>query len=122
MVSPAIFGPGPPIIMITLLVAHRRLIPPWLLALLAAGATLAPWVWQLVESASPIAVNAGDMTFHTMATALEPRGTLVVLVVYFVALTALATLLSVSQQDEQREVRRAIQLQSWQLRQLVPRE
>jgi eukaryotic-like serine/threonine-protein kinase len=122
MVSPAIFGPGPPILMITLLVAHRRLIPPWLLASLAVAATLAPWVWQVVDHVAPIAASAGDLTIHTMATVLEPRATLIVLVAYFVALTALATLLSVSQQDEQREVRRAIQLQSWQLRQLVPRE
>jgi hypothetical protein len=41
--------------------------------------------------------------------------------VYLVALAVLATILSLSQHDEQREVRRRLQLQTWQLRQLVPR-
>ncbi len=43
------------------------------------------------------------------------------LVIYLAALAVMATLLSLSHHDEQREVRRKLQLQTWQLRQLVPR-
>ena len=121
MVSPAILGPGPPIIMITLLVAHRRLIAPWLLAPLTVLAVLAPWIWQFASGEVPVTAEGTNIVLHTAATSLDPFATVVGLVVYVVALAALATLLSLSQHDEQREVRRALQLQSWMLGQLVPR-
>jgi serine/threonine-protein kinase len=121
IVSPAIIGPGPAIIMITLLVAHRRLIPPWLLAGLTVLATLAPWAVQLAQGDAPVEVHGTVVSLHTAATNLHGTPTLVGLVVYLVALAVLATILSLSQHDEQREVRRRLQLQTWQLRQLVPR-
>jgi hypothetical protein len=117
MVSPVVIGPGPAIIMITLLAAHRLLIAPWLLAALTVLATLLPWILQRTG----VSVAGTDMILHTEATALDPFATIVGLVIYAVALAALATLLSLSQHDEQRAVRRMLQLQSWQLRQLVPR-
>jgi serine/threonine-protein kinase len=117
MVSPVVIGPGPAIIMITLLAAHRRLIPPWLLASLTVLAILAPWLVQQTT----VSVVGTDMILHTAATSLDPVATAVGLVIYLVALATLATLLSQSQHDEQREVRRALQLQSWLLRDLVPR-
>ena len=121
IVSPAIIGPGPAIIMITLLVAHRRLIAPWLLAGLTVLATLTPWIARLARGESPIDVDGTRLTLRTAATALEAVPTMIGLIVYLVSLAVLATVLSLSQHDEQREVRRMLQLQTWQLRQLVPR-
>jgi serine/threonine-protein kinase len=121
IVSPAVIGPGPAIIMITLLVAHRRLIAPWLLVVLTVLATLAPWLVQLAQGETPVEVSGTTMQIHTSATALHGTPTMIGLVIYLVALAAMATLLSTSQHDEQREVRRKLQLQTWQLRQLVPR-
>jgi hypothetical protein len=121
MVSPAVIGPGPPIIMITLLVAHRRLIAPWLLAPLAVLAVLGPWIWEFANGETPVTVEGTNIVLHTEATSLDPFATVVGLVVYVVSLALLATLLSLSQHDEQREQRRALQLQSWMLGQLVPR-
>ena len=121
MVSPAILGPGPPIIMITLLVAHRRLIAPWLLATLSVLSVLGPWIWQFANGETPVTVEGTNIVLHTAATSLDPFATVVGLVVYVISLALLATLLSLSQHDEQREVRRALRLQSWMLGQLVPR-
>lgn len=42
-------------------------------------------------------------------------------IIYIVALIYLAALLSRLQDDDRRKTRRAMQLQSWTLRQLVPR-
>ena len=120
IVSPAIIGPGPAIIMITLLVAHRRLIAPWLLAALTVVATLAPWAVMFARGEWPITVDGTHIVLQTAATALERVPTLAGMVIYLVALAALATVLSLSQHDEQREVRRMLQLQTWQLKQLVP--
>jgi serine/threonine-protein kinase len=121
IVSPAVIGPGPAIIMITLLVAHRRLIAPWLLAVLTVLATLAPWIVQLAQGETPVEASGTTMLVHTAATRLEGMPTMVGLVIYLAALAVMATLLSLSHHDEQREVRRKLQLQTWQLRQLVPR-
>ena len=120
IVSPAIIGPGPAIIMITLLVAHRRLIAPWLLAALTVTATLAPWAVMFARGGWPISVEGTHIVLQTAATALDRVPTLVGMTIYLVALAALATVLSLSQHDEQREVRRMLQLQTWQLKQLVP--
>jgi serine/threonine-protein kinase len=119
MIGPAILGPGPPIILITILVAYRRLIWPWLLAALAILAVITPWILDVVRGAEPVSVSGTDMIVHTSATALDPFATTVGLLVYFVSLAALATVLTVSQTNEQRDVRRTLQVQSWQLRNLV---
>jgi serine/threonine-protein kinase len=123
MVSPAVLGPGPPIIMITLLAAHRQLIARWFLVVLTVSAVLSPWIWQTIQTgAVPVSAAGTNIILHTEATALDPFATLVGLVAYIVSLSVLAVLLAASQHDEQRDVRRTLQLQSWQLRQLVPRE
>src|SRR5207248_10072513 len=93
MVSPAILGPGPPIIMITLLVAHRRLIKPWLLAGLTLVSVLAPWIWQFAQGMEPVSSTGTNIVLHTEATSLDPFATVIGLVVYSTALAALATLL-----------------------------
>jgi hypothetical protein len=58
---------------------------------------------------------------RTAATELDPNATIAGLFIYIVALIHLAALLGRLQDDDRRKVRRAMQLQSWQLRQLVPR-
>jgi serine/threonine-protein kinase len=122
MVSPIVIGPGPAIIMVTLMAAHRRLIPTWVLAILTVAATLAPWILEiagLTETRTDVSGNV--LMLRTAAEHLDRSATLAGLFMYIVALTHLAALLSRLQDDDRRRVRRAMQLQSWQLRQLVPR-
>ena len=122
MVSPIVIGPGPAVIMVTLLAAHRTLIKPWLLALLTTAATLAPWILEVAGVLPPSTTTVGnDITFHTAAGHLDQTATLVALAIYITAIVFLGGLLARLQDDERRRVRRAAQLQSWQLRQLVPR-
>jgi serine/threonine-protein kinase len=122
MVSPIVIGPGPGIVMVTLLAAHRRLIRPWLLALLTALATLAPWLLSLAGVLDPItSVSGSTLMIHTGALELDPSATMAGLFIYIVSLIHLAALLTRLQDDDRRKLHRATQLQSWQLRQLVPR-
>jgi hypothetical protein len=58
---------------------------------------------------------------RTSAAHLDASATLAGLFIYIVALIHLAALLSKLQEDDRRRARRAMQLQDWQLRQLVPR-
>jgi hypothetical protein len=122
MISPIVIGPGPAIIMVTLLAAHRRLIPTWVLALLTAIATLAPWLIELAGmSDQHMSVSGNVIMLSTAAERLDPAATLAGLLIYLVSLIHLAALLSRLQDDDRRKARRAMQLQAWQLRQLVPR-
>jgi serine/threonine-protein kinase len=123
MVSPFVIGPGPAIIMVTLLAPHRRLIPIWALALVTAIATLSPWLIELVGlvDGQRTAVSGNALVLKTAADHLDPAATLAGLFIYVVALIHLAALLSRLQDDDRRKARRAMQLQAWQLRQLVPR-
>ena len=122
MISPIVVGPGPAVIMVTLMAAHRKLIRPWLLALLTVAATLTPWFLELA-GVLPVrtTVRGAEIILHTEASALDPAGMLAALMIYVAALIHLAALLSRLQDDDRRQTRRAMQLQSWQLRQLVPR-
>ena len=122
MVSPIVIGPGPAVIMVSLLAAHRRLIPPWILALLTSVATLLPWLLELAGVFdSRMSVTGSSIVLETAATKLDPSATLAGLLIYIVALIHLAALIARLSDDDRRKVRRAMQLQSWQLRQLVPR-
>ncbi|HEY5950756.1 MAG TPA: serine/threonine-protein kinase [Kofleriaceae bacterium] len=122
MVSPIVIGPGPAIIMVSLMATHRKLIRPWLLALLTVLATVSPWILE-IANVLPVrtTVSGNTLLLQTAAGELDPNATLAGLFIYIVALIHLAALLSRLQDDDRRKVRRAMQLQSWQLRQLVPR-
>ncbi len=122
MVSPIVIGPGPAVIMVTLMATHRRLIRPWLLAILTVLSTLSPWLLELTGFLPQRTYVSGNtLLLQTAAGELDPQATLAGLFIYIVALIHLAALLSRLQDDDRRKVRTAMQLQSWQLRQLMPR-
>jgi len=68
-----------------------------------------------------MSVTGNSIVLGTAATKLDPSATLVGLFIYIVALIHLAARIARLSDDDRRKVRRAMQLQSWQLRQLVPR-
>jgi len=106
----------------TLMAQHRKLIRPWMLAILTVLSTLAPWLLELAGVLpSRTSVSGNTLSLQTAAGELDPGATLAGLFIYIVALIHLAALLSRLQDDDRRKARRTMQLQSWQLRQLVPR-
>jgi hypothetical protein len=93
-----------------------------MLALLTVFATLSPWLLELTNVLPDrTSVSGNTLMLQTAAGELDPNATLAGLFIYIVALIHLAALLARLQDDDRRKVRRAMQLQSWQLRQLVPR-
>ena len=114
--NPFMIGPAPAVILISVLAAHPLFVQTWILAAIAAVATLLPLV-----------VRTGVATFtdhaavlDTLATSFKTEGAFATLVLYTIALIALATAVGRSQDDERRRDRRMLQVQSWQLRQLLP--
>ena len=121
--SPVVMGPGPAIIMITLLATQRQLIPLWLVALLTSIATASPWILELAGLIGPvISVEGSNLILHTMSSdSLTLSSTLFGAIFYIIGVAQLASLLARLQDDDRRKVRRQMTMQSWQLRQLMPR-
>jgi len=115
LVSPVVLGPGPAVMLVMLLAQHRIFTRPIWLALFGLAATLAPWLLH------PVDTVGRDIVLHTNANQLDPSATIVGLLIYSVAMVLLGTVLAALQDDERRSVRRAMQTQTWQLRQLVGR-
>ena len=123
LTTPVLVGVGPATVMVMLMAQHPRLIAPRLLALLAVIATLSPWILELAGAIPRVvSTRSGDYVLHTQADRLDPTATIVATVVYFLAVVGLALFLSRSQEQERSEARRKLQIQAWQLRQLVPDE
>ena len=122
IINPFLIGAGPGTIMVMVLATHQRLIKTWLLALLAAIATLAPWI---LEQSGVLAnrsfADAETFVFHTSAGSLQPTAALIGLAAYVVAMLAAALYVGRAQDNERRGERRSLQIQAWQLRELVPR-
>ena len=122
IVSPFLIGAGPATVIVMLLANHKRLINTWLLAVLSVVATLAPWFLELAGVLSPRAFVTGDsFVLRTAAGGLDSFASLFGLVLYIVVLIGLATVLSRIQDNERRGIQRNLQIQAWQLRELLPR-
>jgi len=123
IVSPFLIGAGPATVIVMLLANHRRLINTWLLAVLCVVATLSPWILELWGVLTPRAFVQGDsFVLQTGASSLNEFAALFGLVLYIVVLIVLATVLSRIQDNERRGVRRNLQIQAWQLKELIPRQ
>lgn len=122
IINPFLIGAGPGTIMVMVLATHQRLIKTWLLALLAAIATLAPWVLEQVGVlATRSFAEGGRFVLHTAAGELHPLAALIGLTTYVIAMLAAALFVGRAQDNERRGERRSLQIQAWQLRELVPR-
>jgi hypothetical protein len=120
--SPYIIGPAPACVLVMLLATQPRVAPTWLVALGALAVTLAPFVLdQLGLMTQELATSGPHLTIRLMADQLDARGSAVTLMIYCTAAIAMAMFMGRSQDDEHRRTRRAHAVQSWQLRQLLPR-
>jgi len=121
MLSPVVIGPGPAVIVVMLMASHRGMYRPWKLSLLLGLAICSPWILGALGPMASTTVEGSTIVIQTMAFGLDPTTTLIALGVYIQATILLAGFLSRLQEDDRRAVRRTLQIQSWQLRQLVPR-
>jgi hypothetical protein len=82
---------------------------------------LLPLILELA-GAVPRSMTVADdiLILHTGARGLDYTTTVIALVLYVVALLAMAVILAKALTSDRRLAQRAAQLQSWQLRQLMP--
>ncbi|MBA2542055.1 MAG: hypothetical protein H0V17_20615 [Deltaproteobacteria bacterium] len=121
MLTPILVGAGPALTLVTLVVPLRLLRRPWPIALLAALATLAPWLLQPFGVPAGFTVDGPNLILHTAASNLEPVAVLVGVSFYIAALILMTGLFVRIADDDRRAARRKMQTQTWQLRQLMPK-
>ncbi|HEV7553986.1 MAG TPA: serine/threonine-protein kinase [Kofleriaceae bacterium] len=119
--TPFLIAPGLGALIVMVVMAHPRMGKAWFLCGICCLALLGPFLLETVGLLSPTTVVVGDgFRLHTAAAALHPAGTLIAMSLFTPFVLAVAALLARSNANRQREAQRVIQLQAWQLRQLMP--
>ena len=120
LVGPFLAAPGLGVILAMTTGNHRRVMRAPVLAVLTIAAVLAPWLLEQIGVAPASTAVAGDaLVFHTSATTLDPTWASLGLVLYVLLLIGMAVGLTRTAREDRRAVQRRVQIQAWQLRQLV---
>jgi len=87
-----------------------------------SSAVLLPWLAETVGWISQtLTVNAAGINMDSPAMGTSTVPSQFILVGYTIALVTIAVTMGISRRDAERSARRTLHLQSWHLRQLVPR-
>jgi hypothetical protein len=120
--TPFLLAPGVAAVAGMSMGSHPQIGHPKVLIGVMVGAVLGPWLFTLAGvGPQNVSVVGNSVVLTARADELVPGATLVGLVVYAVGLIAVAILLARALVNDRRSLQRAVELQSWQLRQLVPR-
>jgi hypothetical protein len=120
LVGPFTAAPGLAVIFAMTMGSHVRVIRAPLLAALICTAALLPWLLGVLGvTAATVSISGDALVFHTVAAALEGGVAMAGLVIYVLLLIAMATGLTRIATGHRRKAQREVQLQAWQLRQLV---
>ncbi len=122
LISPFVCVPGIAVILAMTTATHPRLAPAWVVFAVVVSAVLVPWLVELAGVVRTTTVVAGDaLISHTAATPLDGPIAMVGLVLYMLLLIGMAVMLARSLTNERRATQRIVQIQTWQLGQLVAR-
>jgi serine/threonine-protein kinase len=120
MMTPILAAPGVAAVVAMGVAAHPRVLSRWLLMALMVGAVLVPWLLAVVGVLpDTVTVDGNTIVLHAYTDALAPTPALVGLALFVVQMIVLAVLLANRQAVSRRAAQHAVELQAWQLRQLV---
>ena len=120
LVGPFSAAPGLAVILAMTIGNHRRVAPAPVLGVVISLAVLAPWILeQLGLAPATTSVAGASLVFHTSADKLDPAWATMGLVLYVLLLIGMAVGLTRAAREDRRAVQRRVQIQAWQLRQLV---
>jgi serine/threonine protein kinase len=121
LVSPFLVAPAMGIMIATLFALHRASGPAIFLGLGFGLAILGPWFLELLGVLSPtMRFTASELVLDPTGSHLQPEVLLPMLGLYVSATLAVGIAMSRSLATAQHASQRHLQLQAWQLRQLVP--
>ncbi len=121
LVSPFLVAPAIGGLMATLFALHRASGKSVLVGLGFTFAILGPWILELTGVVSPsLRFTATELVIDPAGSHIVPEVLLPMLGVYVIATMAVAIAMSRSLATVHHESQRQLQMQAWQLRQLVP--
>jgi serine/threonine-protein kinase len=120
LVGPFTASPGLAVIFAMTMATHVRVIRAPALAAAICVAVLLPWLLGAVGAMAPMTAIEGDaLVFHTSADQLVHGVAMAGLIAYVLLLVGMAVWLTRIATAHRRSAQRSVQIQSWQLRQLV---
>ena len=120
--SPLLVAPSLGVIIATLYAVHPRIGRAWRIWAAVSAAVMLPWVAEALGLLPPTTfVTAHGLELRLSAGTLDPGVITVALSQYTLVILAVATALSRALAANRVAMQHSLQLQAWQLRQLVPR-
>jgi hypothetical protein len=120
LVGPFTAAPGLAVIFAMTMGSHVRVMRAALLVPLICTAVLLPWMLDAIGlGASTVTIVGDALVYHTAASQLVAPVAIGGLVAYVLLLIFMAVVLTRLATGHRREAQRAVQIQAWQLRQLV---
>jgi serine/threonine-protein kinase len=120
--SPLLVAPGVALITALMYATHIRTGPLWLLWSCCAGSVIVPLALEAIGAVSTTTtLTNATLTMQLPAEHIDQTVAFVGLGGYVCVILAGATLLSRLQAKERRAIQRKVQLQAWQLAQLIPK-
>jgi eukaryotic-like serine/threonine-protein kinase len=120
IVTPFFVAPSLGVITAMSIATHPRVAKAWVLVTIVAGSVLFPLALE-IAGVLPRSMRVFDDTLvlHTAGSGLDQTTTTIAFICYVIALMAMAVILAKSLTSDRRIAQRAVQVQTWQLRQLV---
>jgi serine/threonine-protein kinase len=119
--TPFLIAPSLGVITAMSIATHPRVARGWVLVTVVATSVLAPFALELLGVLRPSTIVSGNtLVLHAVTSGLERTTTTMTLVLYVIALLSMAVILAKSLTSDRRSAQRLVQIQAWQLRQLMP--
>jgi serine/threonine-protein kinase len=119
--TPFLVAPSLGVVTAMSIATHPRVARPWIIVAVIAAGVLAPLGLEFAGVLPQSTLFSGDtVMLHPAVTGLEHTTTMITFVLYVIVLLAMAVVLARSLTGDRRAAQRIVQVQSWQLRQLVP--
>jgi serine/threonine-protein kinase len=121
LATPLLVAPLLLVVSVMVFATHPGFTRPWALYALMTSSVVVPWLGELLGVLPQTMFVVGDgLVLHTAAAQLEGAITMATLLLLALVVPAIALVLSRTLANERRGMQRALQIQAWQLRQLVP--
>ncbi|MCX5744257.1 MAG: serine/threonine-protein kinase [Proteobacteria bacterium] len=121
ILSPFLVAPCLGVVTGMMLAMHPRTAPAWALATGLVVAVLGPWLLERVGVlGGTTSVVGNHVVLVADAEYLDPTLTLIGLTLYTAVMLGMAVMLSRVLANNRQKIQRVVQIQAWQLRQLVP--
>ena len=121
LLTPFLIAPCIGVLTVMSVATYPRVVRPLVLVTIVVAAILGPWLLELAGVvSSTTSIHGETLVLRFSAAAVDPLATMSSLVLYVVVMVPLAGAIAFYLSNARRTAQHAMQMQSWQLQQLVP--